>query len=94
MPQPPFIVEVRPEDEIRWEAMSGRAAVEEWFADHDWDADDLVSGSLKIACWPDGYRAATVYMLIDGRAHMYANRPLVRSLPEGVGVVRPAPQLD
>lgn len=94
MPDPAFIVRVRIEDEIRWRVLSGREEYEAWHEAHGWSADDVVPGSIIVSCWPDGYRAVSLYVIEDGRKRMYANRPLARSLPEGIGVIEPAPRLD
>lgn len=94
MPDPAFILHVRPEDELRWKVLVGRSEVEAWYAAHGLCADDVVSGTMKISCWPDGYKAISVYTIENEQLRLYSNKPLMRSLPEGVGVICSAPQLD
>lgn len=94
-----LVVEVTTADEDVWRRTLGQDDIEDWCAAHGFLAENVASGSVRIARFTDGYQLVSLYEVVRGpdrlpildgdhvRQRLHANIPLRRSLPEGIGKV-------
>lgn len=93
-----LVVELTTDDEMLWRSTLGMADIEAWATAHGWSADEIESGSVRIARFDDGYQQVTAYRFVcdehgrvladgdDARRELVMS-PLRRSLPESIGRV-------